>query len=654
MLGSDEPEKSQKDVSGADQESQDNHMEVLGEPDADSPQDDKPDAAVIKQDADSESALQELPEGQEQELIDDDSIPDWLRPEFSEEGVEDPVGDEVGSIDAVTDTGHRTMTANEEILTESESSVSEKTTATNGTEELGWLEQIASGEGASLEESPTMSWDDPTEPERSSEVDENEMTWLEEIDTEQSIPVVTDINIENSDDGDSIEQTADVISADTIHLEDDPLGEVPDDPDEVMAWLENLAARQGADPEELPTYSVDSSASEPVQSDEIPEDPDEAMAWLEQLSALELSTPDDSTMVVELDSADELDDLMAESPITESFDEVPPDSGGDEMSDDLNEALIWLEEIVELPPSKDKTDSVAEESEDVIMPVSTVSVVRDAEPSDEIEDEDVEQAMEWLEQLAARQGAAPEELSSVVDADAEAQLPDWLEAQREDFQPEELAALAISDAVEGFEEDGELEIPAAEEPIAMDEIVTSEGEEILSIDEQVIESLSQVAPEIVTEPVANEDMDWLETLGGVDAEGWLDSEAGATVVSEDSQISQIDSGILISKEFAAETEQQKNIEVVEDIIQEIGELDGELLDAAHSAVNAGDYLQAVEEYTILLEQEVDLDKLILDLESSSESSRHEPVMQRLLGDVYAKNGQTQKALEVYREALDNL
>ena len=46
--------------------------------------------------------------------------------------------------------------------------------------------------------------------------------------------------------------------------------------------------------------------------------------------------------------------------------------------------------------------------------------------------------------------------------------------------------------------------------------------------------------------------------------------------------------------------------------------------------------------------------LIDDLETFYEERGPEPGLQRVLGDAYARNGQLQKALRVYREALDSL
>ena len=59
-------------------------------------------------------------------------------------------------------------------------------------------------------------------------------------------------------------------------------------------------------------------------------------------------------------------------------------------------------------------------------------------------------------------------------------------------------------------------------------------------------------------------------------------------------------------------------------------------------------------YSALVEKGESLPFLIHDLETFYEDRGPEPSLQRVLGDAYARNGQLQKALKVYREALDNL
>ncbi len=654
MSKSDDNEKNQYDNSGEMQESEDATEQPLNESDIDSSQNLSSEDPEPMKFADTEHSPDEELEDKKEDNHEDDSIPDWLRPEFTAE--EDDKDTEANEVDSVMKSevagGDQPATQNDDYEKETEPTETGEVMSTDNLDELGWLEQIASGEGSSLEESPTMSWDDQTEASDVAEMSEDE-AWLDELDTEKSLPVVENLESGDLSPGEAIEQPRNDQVADGLPSENDPAGELPEDPDEVMAWLENLAARQGADPEELPTYSAASPDLGQAQIDEIPEDPDEAMAWLEQLAADEES-PTEETLLVELEESEQSDELIAQTPISELIHDESAEPSEFQVSEDLDEALIWLEEIVDMPVKEDDDTSPVQGFEDSRADLAEPVAEEDAALDDEFEDEDVEQAMEWLEQLAARQGAAPEELTSDLSAEEEVQVPEWVEAQGEEFKPEELVELALSSELELVDDDVELATSENGGMIEAGEPFGVEVEEFSSIDEGVIESLSEMAPEVAAEPASDEDMDWLETLGNVDAEGWLDSEEDATEVPLDSQISQIEAGILISKEFAADSETQDIDELEVDELQASDSLDEGLFRAAHSAVDAGNYLQAVEEYSILMEKEIDLIQLIRELESSNEAFTREPVMQRLLGDAYAKNGQTQKALKVYRRALDSL
>lgn len=81
---------------------------------------------------------------------------------------------------------------------------------------------------------------------------------------------------------------------DTADVPEVEVPDVPDDPDEAMAWLERLAADQGANLDELPSLHEAAAEPEPTFAEfvepepepvEAPDEPDEAMAWLEQLAA---------------------------------------------------------------------------------------------------------------------------------------------------------------------------------------------------------------------------------------------------------------------------------------------------------------------------------------------------------------------------------
>ncbi|MBE2200390.1 MAG: tetratricopeptide repeat protein, partial [Anaerolinea sp.] len=78
------------------------------------------------------------------------------------------------------------------------------------------------------------------------------------------------------------------------------------------------------------------------------------------------------------------------------------------------------------------------------------------------------------------------------------------------------------------------------------------------------------------------------------------------------------------------------------------------LDMARKAMTAGNYTRAVHAYQTLVESGQGLSILIADLETAAHRTPRQPTVRRLLGDAYMRNGQLQKALDTYRQALDLL
>jgi hypothetical protein len=80
----------------------------------------------------------------------------------------------------------------------------------------------------------------------------------------------------------------------------------------------------------------------------------------------------------------------------------------------------------------------------------------------------------------------------------------------------------------------------------------------------------------------------------------------------------------------------------------------ERLHIARSAIEVGNLDSAAGEYSVLVNDGEGLPFLIADLESAVGDHEGEPLLQRVLGDAYVRNGQIHKALETYRQALDHL
>jgi tetratricopeptide (TPR) repeat protein len=314
--------------------------------------------------------------------------------------------------------------------------------------------------------------------------------------------------------------------------------------DEALAWLEGLAARQGVDPKEL----VSDSRHQPAEAGEIPlflpaggvaEQPVElaptesmddaqALAWLDTLGE---QTAGKSTPA----SAAGASEVLGEKLSAARVDTTPVEAASSaEMSAD--EALAWLEslairqgassdELVSKPDSRTdqlpkwiqqesrETQAPPEEAPQIeetveIMPIESEtsetagaaapggldSSIQDSPPAGSpAPDMSADQAMAWLESLAARQGAAAEEL--VTDPGIRnSETPDWITA-----------------------ESRALEQAGAELPLDADTqgaSVQSVGDETLpDIDtDRAAQSLKQSAAAAGADGLAESTSEWLQTV----------------------------------------------------------------------------------------------------------------------------------------------
>jgi hypothetical protein len=226
----------------------------------------------------------------ESEPIEQESepIPEWLIPHL--ETTELPDSDEESASPTIESEQDTMVSAKIPAIPDSDDGGNiEEAAEGQFADDLSWLDRIASGEGKAIEESPTMRWED-------------------------------------SDAEPDVTPEPGVSAADQA-------AEVPQDADEAMAWLEQLATRQGAPPEELtmpdaqPTAEISEvdEAAEAVNFTFIPEDPDEAVAWLEQLAAQQ-GAPDEELTTIQ----EEAYDLVEETAPTVD-DEL--DSAMEELAD---------------------------------------------------------------------------------------------------------------------------------------------------------------------------------------------------------------------------------------------------------------------------------------------------------------------------------
>ena len=180
---------------------------------------------------------------------------------------------------------------------------------------------------------------------------------------------------------------------------------------------------------------------------------------------------------------------------------------------------------------------------------------------------------------------------------------------------------------------------------------------------------------------------WLSALGEPDMEGWLAAEAEATLSSDmsaDVMPEAVDTDSLIGTGGLEDTDSLYDAERKRDtgdlrlpddrphssmFTTELDEapvladldlgdygagLDQVRLESARNALAGGDVDAALHDYQGLVEAGDSMHTVISDLERASELHQDKPMVQRMLGDAYMRNGQINRAIDTYRDALDQM
>ena len=565
-------------------------------------------------------------------------------------------------------------------------------------EAMAWLEQLAAKQGAPLDELPTVDElprvdELPKMPEPVTEVELPEPEAEVEAEAEVESVVVDELEIE-------AEMPA-------MPTETD---EVPEDLDDAMAWLEQLAAKQGAPLDELPTVDELPDMPEPVaevelpepeaeveaeaevesvvvdeleieaeietgmpaittETDEVPEDLDDAMAWLEQLAAKQGAPLDELPTVDEMPRVDELPKMPEPVAEVELPEPVAEEAKTVELpvveSDSELDALAWLDDLA--PPMDFETESSSIEA------TKSKSLVPEAPEVDEDEFglDDSDKALAWLERLALT-----DDEGELINA-----LPKSSEPPAQPVEsPEEV--VPVPEPVSEAETVLEVVPASATEPDSEPETPTAPPEPIEPEQPETEAGSDSLITELTGQDVG--DMpDWLDWESdssdlNVGGDAWLDSlddspdllTSEEDVISETGELAPINlpaSGALEapSKPPTGPLERPVDVDTTSSLLdtdtaserQAISDnvrLNAGILQAARQAVDEGDFATATNNYTELVEAGEDLPMLVTDLQFAISRHRRQPLLHRVLGDAYVQQGELQKALDVYRDVLNQL
>ena len=559
---------------------------------------------------------------------------------------------------------------------------------------------------------------------------DDSMDWLNEFENEFSDTNDTDQTLQSTDDvekseiisiepqniledEEQIELTEEVITSDINDPSDERIDNIED---ESAATIEKVteAPDTNMNADDLLDSEDTIKSLEPAL-----EESESDMAWLEALSDnqsiddspdtdLESGKKDLSEWIKELDKvsmdSDKIENLVQSSehvdktPISESIelpdwlnfddqeqiDEAEPGlsenlrinyiEGKDEpMPTDLDmntsESSQWLNEM-------DQEESIPEGEIDVSVEnvsgtddeqetLETVKVDEELIPG---EQEEIESALTWMENLAIKHNSTEDSLNSKLE-DKDESPPDWLKS---------LSEIDEGDSKEiGMDDEYQQALPEDQINLTPDwlqalQIETDEGEDssleedettLLEFDEQIkiapidIHSAMDIPLEVETEIHPNSNnQDEINELTDEIEELMLDSDEVSDLENEQ----QVEYPMIQSldlEETSADIVAEIETEFVDSIEtkSEISEFSQKRLDSAKQAINKGKIEEALEVYNEFIHAELVLDQVINDLQEVLNTQYPiEIVLWQALGDAQLRNNQLQEALDSYSKAEELL
>ncbi|MCH7609572.1 MAG: tetratricopeptide repeat protein [Chloroflexi bacterium] len=477
--------------------------------------------------------------------------------------------------------------------------------------------------------------------------------------------------------------------------------------DEVMEWLEDLAAKQAEAPgdEDLETAAEVVPSAPLLEDRDIPDEPEEGLEWLEQLAdqrgmdvdvglpgqaAAEVKTPEPEP---EPDTAPDWLGRMATQPLPKvDMEALDAAAQGEEVSPDAEtveaqtpdfqaqlEEFTREREIAEEAPGEPAPDDVTIDARAGDLQDQMEAAEREAEAVDEASDEvEPEDAIpDWLiaaaEQTAVSTAAPsnlPEEFAERPEPAQEDRLaeptpvgePEDLTELAEPSQSETVTATSRSvteveesakdmpsQAVAASETEEKQVGPVAPEQPAEPEVAEPEqpaGPEVAELSEPV--EPGQAAEPEVAEPEQPAGPEVAELSKPVQPE-----QAAEPEVAEPEQPAEPVEVVRPAESIAAET---VPVAVSETIPEEAPapetKRSEDVLERSRQALASGDTQVAVELYGDLVKRKKSLESVIEDLRIAVDRTPDNPDLWQVLGDAYMRDDQTDEAINAYRKGME--
>jgi competence ComEA-like helix-hairpin-helix protein len=369
----------------------------------------------------------------------------------------------------------------------------------------------------------------------------------------------------------------------------------PEDEDAAMAWLESLAAKQGASEEELLT----------APEDRLEEPPD----WVQDVAA-------EGEILEETEPEEKIDSAAAAAMAGLAAGTILSDKEETPAEEILESSSDWVPEVVEEQPESviEATPTVMEEEDEVGEPME-----EQIEPEiQEAAGVDLQPTIEEMPPEPPEEPVETEE-EAVIDTDISAEeIPDWLSGLAEDEEVEAEPAAPEWTPAMLVEEETESDVvkEPTEAKIDLNAASLSQLERIPGIGfihaQRILEYRNQAG--------SFESLDELEKVHG------------------------------LSTDMINDIKNYLTVEVVVDEAPPVSSHPD--LQGAWTNINEGEIDAAVSQYTELIKRDEHLDEVIRDLQEALVKYPQDASLYQSLGDAYMHSNMLDEALDSYNRAED--